>query len=87
VWKRASRIVICKPRKDDYSKLKVYHSIPLLSCMGKVVKKVVAELLGDEAERQELLWDAQYGSRKRRLAIDGAALCSTEHMPPGERAT
>jgi hypothetical protein len=57
------------PRKDDYTKLKAYRSISLLSCMGKVVEKVVAELLAEEAERRGLLRDSQYGSRKRRSAI------------------
>jgi len=52
VWKRASMIVIRKPGKDNYTKLKVYHSNSLLSCMGKVVEKVVAELLAEEAERR-----------------------------------
>jgi len=52
VWKQASSGVIRKPGKDNYTKLKVYHSISLLSCMGKVVEKVVAELLAEEAERR-----------------------------------
>jgi len=37
VWKQASGVVIRKPGKDDYTKLKAYRSISLLSCMGKVV--------------------------------------------------
>jgi len=51
VWKRASGVVIRKPGKDDYIKLKAYHCIPLLSCMGKVVEKVVPELLSEAAAR------------------------------------
>jgi ferredoxin len=42
--------------------------------MGKVVEKVVAELLSDEAERGALLSDSQLGSRKKRLAINAAAI-------------
>jgi len=49
VWKRANRIVIRKPGKDDYMKLKGYCSVSLPSCMGKVVEKVVAELMAEEA--------------------------------------
>jgi len=45
VWKNASGMVICKPGKDDYTKLKAYHSTSLCSCMGRVVKKEAAELL------------------------------------------
>jgi hypothetical protein len=42
--------------------------------MGKVVEKVVAELLSDEAERRALLSDGQFGRRKKRSAIDAAAI-------------
>ena len=42
--------------------------------MGKVVEKVVAELLSDEAERTALLSDGQFGSRKKRSANDAAAI-------------
>jgi len=74
VWKRASGVVIRKPGKDDYTKLKAYRSISLLSCMGKVVEKVAAELLSEEAERRGLLSDGQFGSRTGRSAIDAAAI-------------
>ena len=42
--------------------------------MGKVVEKVVAELLSEDVERKGLLNDGQHGSRKRRSAIDAAAM-------------
>jgi len=42
--------------------------------MGKVVEKVVAELLFDVAERRALLSDGQFGSRKKRSAIDTVAI-------------
>jgi hypothetical protein len=51
-------------------KLKEYRSISLLTCVGKVVEKVVAELLAEDAERSGLLSDGQYWSRKRRSAMD-----------------
>jgi len=74
VWKRASGVVIRKPGKDDYTKLKAYRSISLRSCIGKVVEKVVAELLSEEAGRRGLLSDRQFGSRKGWSAIDAAAI-------------
>jgi hypothetical protein len=40
----------------------------------KVVEKVVAKLLSDEAERQALLSASQFGCRRGRLAIDAAAI-------------
>jgi hypothetical protein len=74
VWKRASGVVIFRPVKDDVTQLKAYRSIWMLSCMGKVVEKVVAELLSDEAERRALLSDGQFGSTRGWSAIDPAAI-------------
>jgi len=74
VWKRASDVVIRKPAKDDYTKLKAYRSKSLLSCMGKVVETVAAELLAEEAERRGLLSDGKFGSRKGQSAIDAAVI-------------
>jgi len=71
---RASGVVIRKPGKDDYTKLKAYRSISLLSCMGTVVNNVVAELLSEEAGRRRLLSDRDFGSRKGRSAVDAEAI-------------
>ena len=73
-WKRASGVVIRLPGKDDDSKLKAYHTILLIRCMGKVIEKVVAKLLSEDAKRRELLNDGLFGSRKRQLAIDAVAI-------------
>jgi hypothetical protein len=62
------------PGKDDYTKLMAFRSISLLSCMGKVIDKVVAELLAKEAERRGLLSDGQCVSRKRQSAINAPAI-------------
>jgi len=48
--KRPSRVVIHKSGRDDYTQLKAYRSISLFNCMGKVVEKVVADLLSEEAQ-------------------------------------
>jgi len=48
--------------------------IYVLSCIGKVVEEVVAELLSDVAERRALLSDGQFGSRMTCSAIDAAAI-------------
>jgi hypothetical protein len=67
-------VVIRKPGKEDYTKLKSYRTISLLRCMGKVIEKVLAQLLSEEAERRSLLSDGQFGSRKKRSGIDAAAI-------------
>jgi hypothetical protein len=48
--------------------------------MGKVVKKVVAELLSEEAERKGLLTNGQFGSSKLRSAIDRAAIVANRAL-------
>jgi len=74
VLKRPTRVVIRKPGKDDFTQLEANRSISLLSCLGKLVDKVVADLLSEEAERRGLLSDGQFGSRKGRSAIDAVAI-------------
>jgi len=74
VWKRASGMAIHKPVKEDDTKLYAHRSRLLFSCIGKVVEEVVTELLSEEAERQRLLSDGQFGSRKERSAIDAEAI-------------
>jgi len=55
-------------------KLKSYRTVSLLSCMGKVVEKLVADLLSDEAQRRAPISDRQFCSSKKRSAIDAAAI-------------
>jgi len=74
VRKQASGVDIRKPVRDHYMKLKAYRSISLMSSTGKVVEKVVAELLSGEAQRRALLSDGQFGSRKGHSAINAAAI-------------
>jgi len=74
IWKRAIRVVIRKPGKEDYTKLQSYRTISQLSSKGIVVEKEAAELLSDEAERRALQSDRQFGSRNKRSAIEAAAI-------------
>jgi len=74
VWKRASTLVIHEPSEDDYTLLKAYRSISLLSYLGNLVEKVVAEVLIEEAKRTELLSDGQFGSRNGRSGIVTATI-------------
>ena len=74
VWNWASGVVIRKRGKGDYTKLKAYRSISLLSYMGKVVEKVAVELLSEAAEMRGLLSDGQFGSRKGWSTIDTVAI-------------
>jgi hypothetical protein len=73
-WKIAKGVVLRKPDKPDYSKVKAYQVIALLNCLGKVAEKVVANKLSDLVERRDLLHEGQFGSRKGRSAIDAVAV-------------
>jgi hypothetical protein len=66
--------VIRNPGKEEYTKLKSYRTIALLRCRGKVIEKVVSELLSDEAERRPLQSNGQFNSTKNRSAIYAAAI-------------
>ncbi|KAI0630182.1 hypothetical protein C8Q77DRAFT_1064328, partial [Trametes polyzona] len=44
-FKRAVSVVIPKPYKDDYSKVKLYRPIVLLCTIGKLFEKVLSERL------------------------------------------
>ena len=74
VWKGASGVVIRKPGKANYMKLKASSSISRLSCMGNGVEKVVAELLSEDCERRGLLRESQFRSTKRWSAIIAVAI-------------
>jgi hypothetical protein len=74
VLKWASGCMICKPGKDDYAKLKAYRSKSLLSCIGKLVQKVVAELLSEVANGMGPRSDGQFDSGKEWSTIDAAAI-------------
>jgi hypothetical protein len=73
-WKRTSEVDIRKPGKDHYTKLKAHRTLLLFSCIRRVVEKVAAELLSEDAERKGLLNDEQFGSRKSWSAIDAVAI-------------
>jgi len=74
VWMRVSGLEICEPGKDNYTPLKAYRSISLLSCMGNVVQRVFAVLVSDEAERRGLLSDRQFRSKRGQSAFYAAAI-------------
>jgi hypothetical protein len=46
-WKVAKGVLLKKPNKPDREKVKSYRTISLLSCLGKVVEKVMADEIAD----------------------------------------
>lgn len=70
VWKSARGVVIPKLSKDDYSLWKSYCVMYLLSCLGKVLERLVTELLEIQVHTTGALHRGQFGSIRQQSAID-----------------
>ena len=73
-WKLAKGVIIPKPGKDDYSIAKAYRCISLLNCLGKIVEKVVADLISRHCEATGGFHPGQYGCRTKRSAVDAVGV-------------
>lgn len=67
VWKVARGVPIPKPNRPSYALAK---SSSLLNCLGKVVERVVTELLCRHCEGNGTLHDRQFGARRERSAME-----------------
>jgi hypothetical protein len=54
-WKTTKGVLLRKPGKPDYAQVKAWRVISLLSCLGKVIEKLVAGLIADWCEVQGAL--------------------------------
>jgi hypothetical protein len=72
-WKTAKGVLLRKPNKSRYTIAKHYRVISLLKCLGKVVERLVAELITEFAESRGLFHEGQFGGRQRRSAVDAVA--------------
>ncbi|KHJ32656.1 hypothetical protein EV44_g3666 [Erysiphe necator] len=77
-WKKATGAVLRKPGKPDYSQPKAYRVISVLSCLGKISERIIAQRLSYLAETSDLLHDSQIGGRLKKSAIDAALLLTNE---------
>jgi ribonuclease HI len=78
-WKTAKGILLRKPGKPDYGVAKAYRVISLLKCLGKVIEKVVADLITDFAEERGIFHEGQFGGRRQRCSGDAVA-CLIEYI-------
>jgi len=74
LWKTAKGVVIPKPGKPDYSKVRAYWVISLLDFISKLLERTAAHLIADHLERKRGLHEGQYGCRKRQSCIDAVAI-------------
>ncbi|EJF59731.1 RNA-directed DNA polymerase, partial [Dichomitus squalens LYAD-421 SS1] len=58
-FKEAVLVVISKPKKADYSVLKAFRPIALLSCIGKLFEKALAARLQFDGQKYGLLHPMQ----------------------------
>ena len=83
-FKRAVSVVIPKPYKDDYTRVKSYRPIVLLSTLGKLFEKVLSERLHFECQKFGILHPNQFGGTKAHSTVDAAA-CLVTHIRAGWR--
>ena len=74
IWKTVKGVVIPKPGKPDYSKVRAYRMILLLDVTAKLVEWMVAHLISNYLERKRGLHDGQFSCRKRRSSVNAVAL-------------
>ena len=74
LWKTAKGVVIPKPGKPDYTKVRAYRVISLLDVVSKLVERTAAHPIADHLERVRGLHDGQFGCWKRRSCIDTVAV-------------
>ena len=83
-FKESITVVIPKPKKTDYSKLKSYRPIVLLSCIGKLMEKVLANRLQFEGAKYNILHPNQFGGTRFHCTED-AGVMLTQHIRAGWR--
>lgn len=69
-WKVAVIKFINKPGKDK-TDIGSYRPIGLLSVFGKLLEKILVDILTFDLEQRRCLVDNQYGFRKQKSTIDG----------------
>jgi exonuclease III len=64
-WKKANIILLLKPKKEKVNPSS-YRPISLLSCLGKLLEKIIKQRLTVEIERRNILPEHQAGFRSRK---------------------
>jgi hypothetical protein len=67
-WKQANIILLLKPSKDQKSPSS-YRPISLLSCLGKLLEKIIKSRLMLEVERRQILPQHQAGFRSKKSTM------------------
>ena len=81
-FRRSVTVVIPKPGKDDYTKIKSYRPIILLSTIAKWMEKIINEWIQYNAHKYGILHPCQFGSTWQRSTVD-AVTYVTNHIQQG----
>jgi hypothetical protein len=73
MWKIAKGVLLRKQDKPTYTIAKAYRVISLLSCLGKVVERVVATKIASYYEENGVFHQGQFGCRQGRGTSDAVA--------------
>ena len=68
MWKKANIILLLKPKKDKQQPSS-YRPISLLSCLGKLLEKIIKQRLTLEVERRNILPAHQAGFRSKKSTV------------------
>jgi hypothetical protein len=69
MWKQANIILLLEPNKDKQNPSS-YRPISLLSCLGKLLEKIIKSRLMLEIERRQILPQHQAGFRSKKSTIN-----------------
>jgi hypothetical protein len=83
--KHAICVVIPKQGKSDYTLAKSYRPISLLSCLGKIIEKIVASRIASLGKICGAISSIQFGNKEGHSAHD--ALLRTHEYNPISKAS
>ena len=75
-FKHTTTVVLRKPSRPDYTKVKAYRPIALENTLGKVMESIIAEIISYLTETHELLPPHHFGGRPGRSAEDAMMILS-----------
>lgn len=76
-WRKAVTIIIRKSGKDDYSNPNAYRPIALLSCLGKILEKIITSRLTFWAESMKVIAPGHMGGRCNHPTDDALLILTT----------
>lgn len=76
-WRKAVTIIIRKNGKDNYSDPGAYRPIALLSCLGKILEKIITNRLTYWAETSKIVALGHMGGRRHHSTDDALLILTT----------